>query len=105
MRARKKRDEKGSAALEIVMLATVTVLVTVMVAPFFSRAVNSAKKAADDGNIRAAYTEHLLSESSGEWEGDATVKGNTITFSDGTTYILQYYSQVKQEGKWIGVSY
>ena len=57
MKARKNRDEKESAALEIMMLATVTVLVTVMVAPLFSRSVNSAKKAADDGNIRAAYTE------------------------------------------------
>ena len=104
MDGRKERDEKSASVLEIMMLVTMAILVAAVAAPSFSRAVNSAKKAADDGNIRAAYTEHILCESS-DWEGDVTVKGNVITFSDGTTYALQYYSQVKQEGTWTGINY
>lgn len=111
----KRKDKKGFTLMEMLIVVAIIAILVAIAVPTFNSSLDKAKQAADDANIRTAYTEYILSQQkdeNGNSEVNApTVADNKITFSDGTVYTLKYYSKVKtKEGasgsekdvKWVG---
>ncbi|MBU5627541.1 prepilin-type N-terminal cleavage/methylation domain-containing protein [Oscillibacter sp. MSJ-2] len=98
----KKRLKKGFTLMEMLIVVAIIAVLAAIAVPSFNASLNTAKKAADDANIRTAYMETVLHNYDSSITGDASVSGTTITFGDGTEYKLQYYTEIDQNGQWKG---
>lgn len=102
---KKMRSKKGFTLMELLIVVAIIAILVAIAIPTFTSALNKAKQSTDDANIRAAYAEHqIYTMDSSLIAADATYSSatKTITFSDSSTYVLQYYSDVNTTGVWKG---
>lgn len=98
-----KNNKKGFTLAELLVVVAIIAVLVAIAIPVFSGATDKAKQAADDANIRAAYAEYQVNQIDPDISDASSISSKTITFADGSTYELQYYSSVNQTGKWTGV--
>ena len=103
MKNLKKRLKKGFTLMEMLIVVAIIAVLAAIAVPSFNASLNTAKKAADDANIRTAYMESVLHDYDSTITGDSKVEGDVITFGDTSTYKLQYYTGVTTGDKqWTG---
>ena len=102
---KKLRKKKGFTLAELlIVIAIIAVLVAIAI-PTFTSALNTAKKTADDANVRAAYAQFTITAL--ETGGKATIAGEAdvkAAFSKLGITELQFYKgvEVDANGKWSG---
>ncbi|QNL45816.1 prepilin-type N-terminal cleavage/methylation domain-containing protein [Oscillibacter hominis] len=100
----KKRLKKGFTLMEMLIVVAIIAVLAAIAVPSFNASLDTAKKAADDANIRTAYMESVLNDYDSTITGKPKVEGKLITFGDGTTYELKYYEKVTTgDQQWSGV--
>lgn len=100
---KKLRSKKGFTLMELLIVIAIIGILVAIAIPSFTSAIDKAEQATDDANIRAAYAEHQIHTMDSSFSADASVSGDTITFADGSTYELKYYSSVNTaSGVWKG---
>lgn len=91
----KRKDKKGFTLMEMLIVVAIIAILVAIAVPTFNASLNKAKQAADDANIRTAYTEYVLFKTGTDAVSkSATFSGKKITFSDDSTYDLQYYDTI-----------
>ena len=100
---KKLNGKKGFTLMEMLIVVAIIAILVVIAVPTFTVQLNRAKQATDDANIRTANTElkvAALNDQIDDTDKEVvtatapTYDDGTITFSDGTTYELQFYTSV-----------
>lgn len=92
----KKKDKKGFTLMEMLIVVAIIAVLVAIAVPTFNSSLNKAKQAADDANIRTAYTEYVLYQSGTDAVSKSpTFASGKIIFADNTEYVLQYYGTIK----------
>lgn len=98
----KKNNKKGFTLIEMLIVVAIIAILVAIAVPTMSSQLTKVKKTADDASIKSAYTQHMLYEfvkddptnTGADAVKDAICNAKTITYSDGSTYTLQYYEKV-----------
>ena len=89
----KKLNKKGFTLMEMLIVVAIIAILVAIAIPTFSNALNKAKAATDEANLRAYYaeqiTDYLLSEADAPKLPDETTADQSTVTVDGVAYKLQ----------------